>query len=338
MITVFHRSPARNFAAFALFVALPLGAFARSKNDHRSKDKNQLPPVQQTSAATRGNQPAYKLKTNVNEVDLVFTVTNKQGQFVKNLKESDFALLDNHRAPAEVYSFTQQTQLPLRLGILVDTSNSIRERFQFEQQAVNSFLLQIMRPATDKAFVEGFSVTPNFVQGWTNDLSKLDNAVQELHPGGGTALYDAVYSACRDKLLNAARGPFYVRRAIVLISDGEDDQSHAYLSDAIKECQRAQTAIYAISTDDNPTPDLHGDDVLKKMAAETGGRAFFPRSLSNLAISFNSVEDELRSQYALVYKPADFKANGQFRSIYLYCLDRRYKVHALKGYFTPKAE
>lgn len=332
MITHFYRSTARTLAALALFAALPLGAFAGSK------DKNQLPKIQKNANAAPANQPQYKLRTNVNEVDLVFTVTNKQGQFVKNLKESDFALLDNHRAPAAVYSFTQQTQLPLRLGILVDTSNSIRERFQFEQQAVNSFLLGVMRPATDKAFVEGFDVSPDYVQGWTNDLSKLDDAVQQLHPGGGTALYDAVYSACESKLLNAASGPFYVRRAIVLVSDGEDDQSHAYLTDAIKECQRAQTAIYAISTDIDPTPDEQGDDVLRKMADETGGRAFFPRSLNNLAISFNSLEDELRSQYALVYKPADFKANGEFRSIYLYSLDRRYKVHALKGYFTPKAE
>ena len=336
MITVFHRSPARTIAVLAVLLAVPFGALAKPRR--HASSRQQLSAAPQGPNVSHNTQHQYKLTTNVNEVDLVFTVTNNKGQFVKNLKESDFALLDNHRAPAEVYSFTQQTQLPLRLGILVDTSNSIRERFQFEQQAVNSFLLQIMRPSTDKAFVEGFDVTPNFIQGWTNDLSKLDNSVQQLSPGGGTALYDAVYSACRYKLLKAASGPFYVRRAIVLVSDGEDDQSHAYLSDAIRECQRAQTAIYAISTDDDPTPDEHGDGVLKKMAEETGGQAFFPRSLHNLPISFSSVEDELRSQYALVYKPADFRANGEFRSIYLYCLDRRYKVHAMKGYFTPKAE
>ncbi|MGC8550018.1 MAG: VWA domain-containing protein [Acidobacteriaceae bacterium] len=338
MITVFQRSTSRTLASLALCFALPLCASALPAQSHGAKDKNQLPTIRQNPASAQTGNPQYTLKTNVNEVDLVFTVTDSKGRFVKNLKESDFALLDNHRAPAEVYSFTQQTQLPLRLGILVDTSNSIRGRFQFEQEAVNSFLLKVLRPSTDKAFVEGFDVTPNYVQGWTNDLSKLDDAIQQLNPGGGTALYDAVYSACRYKLLNAATGPFYVRRAIVLVSDGDDDQSHAYLSDAIRECQRAQTAIYAISTDIDPTPDEHGDDVLRKMADETGGRAFFPRSLTGLPISFTQVEDELRSQYALVYKPADFKANGEFRTIYLYSLDRRYKVHALKGYFTPKAE
>ena len=337
-MTVSHRSPIRILVVFALFLAVPLCALAKSKHPDKPKQKQQLPPVQKNSAAGKKGQPQYKLTTNVNEVDLVFTVTNKKGQFVKNLKESDFALLDDHRAPAAVYSFTQQTQLPLRLGILIDTSASISRRFRFEKEAVNSFLLQVMRPSTDKAFVEGFNVPPDFAQGWTNDLSKLGTAIQELHSGGGTALYDAVYSACRDKLLNAAKGPFYVRRAIILVSDGEDDQSHAYLSDAIKECQRAQTAIYAISTDVSPTPDEHGDAVLRKMATETGGRALFPRSITNLPASFSSIEEELRSQYALVYKPADFKANGQFRSIYLYCLDHRYKVHTMKGYFTPKKE
>jgi Ca-activated chloride channel family protein len=338
MNPVFQRSQARLFAALAFCVVLSASALAQtSQTPARQKQPSQpLQPVQQRPGSSPAH-PTFTLTTNVNEVDLVFTVTDSHGNFVKNLKESDFALLDDRRAPAAVYSFTQQTQLPLRLGVLIDTSTSIRERFQFEQQAVTNFLLQVLRPSTDKAFVEGFDEAPNFVLNWSNNLDSLTSAIQQLHPGGGTALYDAVYSACRDKLLNAAQGPIYVRRAILLVSDGDDDQSHAYMTDAIKECQRAQTAIYAVSTDTDPTPDP-GDDILRKMAEETGGRAFFPRQITNLPTSFNSVEDELRSQYALVYKPADFKANGQFRSIYLYCLDRKYKVHAMKGYFTPKLE
>lgn len=333
--STFVASRSRTLACSALILATlsPLSLWAQKT--HPEEKHATLADIQsKTDAAPH---PAYTLTTNVNEVDLVFTVTDSRGNFVKNLKESDFALLDNQRAPAAVYSFTQETQLPLRLGILIDTSSSIRNRFQFEQQAVTSFLLQIMRPSTDEAFVEGFSETPDFAQGWTNNIGSLTNAIQELYPGGGTSLYDAVYSACQNKLLNAASGPMYVRRAIVLVSDGDDDQSHAYLSDAIKECQRAQTAIYAISTDMDPTPDP-GDKVLRKMAEETGGRAYFPRQLQNLPTSFISLADELRSQYALVYKPADFKANGQFRSIYLYSLDQRYKVHTMKGYFTPKDE
>lgn len=275
----------------------------------------------------------FTIPVSVNEVYLEFAVTDKHGHFIRNLQQSDFALLDDNKAPAQVYSFTQQTNLPLRVGILVDTSTSIRNRFQFEQQATTAFLLQILKPQTDKAFIEGFDVTPDYRQGWTNNLDSLTAGIQSLRPGGGTALFDAVYSACRDKLLTA-RGQEPVRKAIVLVSDGDDNQSHAYLDDAIKECQRAETIIYAISTDVSPTRD-RGDDTLQKMAIATGGKAFFPASLDDMPNSFAQIQDELRSQYALVYKPADFKADGAFRPIYLFCLDRRYTVRVRQGYFAP---
>lgn len=297
--------------------------------------KPATPPA--TPAVTRsgsGDQSPYTIKENVNEVYLVFSVTDKHGQFISDLKQSDFALLDDHRAPAQVYSFTQQTNLPLQVGILIDTSTSIRQRFQYEQQAAKAFLLGVIRPQTDKAFIEGFSEAPDYRQGWTNNLDLLETGIDSLQPGGGTALYDSVYSACRDKLLTS-RGQEPVRKVIVLISDGDDDVSHAYLDDAIKECQRADTNIFAISTDASPSRDA-GDDVLKKMAIATGGKAFFPDSIEDMPISFDQIQKELRSQYALVYKPADFKANGQFRPIYLFCLDRRYKVRVREGYFAPK--
>jgi len=270
----------------------------------------------------------------VNEVYLEFVVSDRHGHFIKDLKQSDFALLDDHKAPAQVYSFTQETNLPLRVGILIDTSTSIRSRFQFEQQAATAFLLSILRPASDKAFVEGFDVTPDYRQDWSNDMDALTRGIDALRPGGGTALYDAVYSACRDKLLTA-RGQEPVRKAIVLVSDGDDNQSHAYLEDAVKECHRADTIIYAISTNVSPSRD-RGDDVLEKMATATGGKAFFPNSIDDMPVSFQAIQDELRSQYALVYKPADFKADGAFRPIYLFCLDRRYAVRVREGYFAPK--
>lgn len=292
-----------------------------------------VPAAQPDKAAAPDDQ--YTITKSVNEVDLIFTVTDKHGNFVKNLKQSDFALLDNQRAPAQVYSFTQQTNLPLRVGILIDTSTSIRRRFQFEQQAATAFLLQVIKPQTDKAFVMGFDVRPDYKTDWTNNLDTLSSGIDALSPGGGTALFDAVYSACRDKLLDASRGQEPVRKAMVLVSDGDDNQSHAYLDDAIKECQRANTIIYTISTNTSPTRE-HGDDVLQKMAEATGGRAFFPKSIEDMPVSFQAIQDELRSQYALVYKPADFVANGAFRTIYLFCLNRKYTVRAPKGYFARK--
>ena len=300
-------------------------------------------PAPPQTAPGDGQQPAQNgaddnaqstFRVTSNEVYLEFVVADKHGHFIKDLKQSDFALLDDNKAPAQVYSFTQETNLPLRVGILIDTSTSIRRRFEFEQQAATSFLLSILRPQSDRAFVEGFDVTPDYRQNWTNDMDALTRGIQDLRPGGGTALYDAVYSACRDKLLTS-RGQEPVRKAIVLVSDGDDNQSHAYLEDAIKECHRADTIIYAISTNVSPSRG-HGDDVLKKMAISTGGKAFFPSTIEEMPVSFQAIQDELRSQYALVYKPADFKADGAFRPIYLFCLDRRYTVRVREGYFAPK--
>ena len=124
-----------------------------------------------------------------------------------------------------------------------------------------------------------------------------------------------------------------MRKAIILISDGDDDQSRVYLPEAIRECERADTIIYAISTNWTPSRGP-GDKVLSQLAEETGGEVFFPPSVEDMAVSFKSIEQELRSQYALVYTPADFRADGSFRTIYLYSYDRRYEVHARKGYFA----
>ncbi len=139
------------------------------------------------------------LKTTVNEVNLIFTVTDKHGHYVPNLQQSDFALLDDQKAPERVNSFHQQINLPLRVGIVIDTSTSIHSRFQFEQQAATDFLLQILKAHSDRAFVMGFDVTPTVTQDWTNDLDGLETGINRLSPGGGTALFDAVYTACRAK-------------------------------------------------------------------------------------------------------------------------------------------
>jgi len=314
--------------------AAALAAQTAASTDPAGTKKPTSAPQPSASGSGGTDNGQFTIQKNVNEVYLVFAVTDKHGQFIRNLQQSDFALLDDHRAPAQIYSFTQQTNLPLRVGILIDTSSSVRRRFEYEQEAATSFLLQVLRPQTDEAFVEGFDVAPDFRQGWTNNLDALEAGIDSLQPGGGTALYDAVYSACRDKLLTS-RGQEPVRKMIVLISDGDDDQSHAYLDDAIKECQRADTNIYAISTNVSPSRDS-GDEVLRKMAIATGGKAYFPNAIEDMPVSFQAIQDELRSQYALVYKPADFKADGSFRPIYLFCLDRRYKVRVRAGYFAPK--
>jgi Ca-activated chloride channel homolog len=300
------------------------------------------PPTQSPNAGQTPQQTAPSedegevvFKTNVNEVNLTFTVTDHHGRFIKDLQQQDFALLDDQRAPAQVYSFTQQTNQPLRVGLVIDASTSIRARFKFEQQAATEFLLDILRPRTDRAFIMGFDVTSYVTQGFTNNPDLLETGLTRLKPGGGTALYDAVYKACRDQMLNGVDPRAEVRKALILLSDGDDNQSRAYLDDAIKMCQRAETTVYTISTNTSPTRE-RGDDVLKKMAQATGGSAFYPQRLEDISNEFHRVEEELRSQYSLAYKPADFRADGSFRTIYLTALRGGYVVHARTGYFAPK--
>jgi VWFA-related protein len=272
------------------------------------------------------------LRVSSNEVDLVFTVTDKKGHFVTGLDQSKFVLLDNGRPPEQVFHFAQQTDLPLRVGIMLDTSSSIRGRFEFEQDSAISFLLQVLH-RNDRAFVEGFDVQLDVAQPFTGNIALLNEGVKRLRPGGGTALYDAIYATCHDQMLTL-RDNTPVRKAIILVSDGDDNYSHALESDAIKECQRADTTVYAISTNVSPSRDK-GDDVLQAIANATGGRAFYPTRIEDVAAGFAGIEEELRSEYLLEYRPANFKQDGSFRTIYLQSTDARYHVRAHTGYFAP---
>ena len=329
-------------ALFNLVLAASWAATAMAQQPAAAPSAAQAPTA--TAAPSAADLPqsgnpvdegADVIKVGVNEVNLIFTVTDKKGNYISNLKQSDFALLDDQKAPAHVNSFHQQINLPIRVGILVDTSTSIHSRFQFEQQAATEFLLQTVKARSDRAFVLGFDATPTVYQDWTNNIDALETGINRMHPAGGTALYDAVYMACRDKLQDIARGQEPARKAMVLLSDGEDNQSHVYPEEAIKMCQRAETIIYAISTNWTPSRGK-GDKVLQQMATETGGQVFFPPSVEDVSQSFTKIQEELRSQYALTYTPADFKENGAFRPIYLFCNDRRYVARARKGYFAPK--
>jgi VWFA-related protein len=292
-----------------------------------------LPAVQQPGATSTQEQPTETIKVQVNEVNLIFTVTDKKGKFITGLKRENFGLLDDGRPPLAVLRFTQQTNLPLRVGIMLDTSSSIRQRFQFEQDSAIEFLLQILH-RDDRAFVEGFDIQTDVAQNFTNNVDLLNQGIRRLRPGGGTALFDALYKTCRDEML-PLQETGAVRRALILVSDGDDNYSRVEESDAIKMCQRADTIVYSISTNISPSKDK-GDDVLKAISEATGGQAFYPIKLEDVAVGFRNVEEELRSQYHLVYRPADLKQDGSFRTIYLQATDPRYHVRAQKGYFAPR--
>jgi VWFA-related protein len=293
-------------------------------------------PPAASSGVAAGNQtaPVYVYRQPVPEVNLVFTVTDKHGKFIKDLKQDQFRILDNSKPPKQVVMFKGQTDLPLRVGLLIDASNSIRDRFLFEQQAATKFLQAIIHVRTDKAFVVAFDEAIDLAQDFTNDTDKLRRGIKNIRPGGGTALWDAVYYACRDKLLKEQEtGP--VRRAIILISDGADNQSRVSRQEALEMAQKAEVIVYTISTNLSNIHD-RGDQNLQMLADATGGRSFFPYKIEELSNAFAEVEGELRSQYALAYKPADLISNGEFRPIQIIANNKSLKVRARKGYFAPK--
>jgi Ca-activated chloride channel homolog len=282
--------------------------------------------------ADAGDIPRIVVGTN--EVNVVFTVTDKHGKLITDLKQADFHFVDDNKPAVEIRSFSAETNLPLQVGLLIDASNSVRDRFKFEQESAIEFLNQTIRRRYDQAMVVGFDVTPEVTQEFTDDPEKLDRGVRALRPGGGTALYDALYYACRDKLLKMGHaGP--TRRAIILLSDGEDNQSHVTREEAIEMAQRAEAIVYTISTNVSGTKGT-GDKVLERIADATGGRAFFPFQIRDVANDFAEIQEELRSQYAVSYKPADFKADGHFRTIEIVASDRKtFRVRARRGYYAP---
>ena len=284
------------------------------------------------SGADDPTVPVIKARTD--EVNVVFTVTDKKGRRITDLAQKDFNILDDNKPPQEIRSFHAETNLPLQVGLLIDASNSVRDRFKFEQESAIEFLNQIIHPQRDQAFVVGFDVTPEVTQDFTDNTEALAHGVHELRPGGGTAMYDALYFACRDKLLKTAKG-LTVRRAIILLSDGDDNQSHVTREEAIEMAQRAEAIIYTISTNVSGTKG-QGDKVLERIADATGGRAFFPFQIRDVANDFAEIQDELRSQYALSYRPADLKHDGHYRTIEIVANDRKnLRVRSRRGWYAP---
>jgi len=286
-----------------------------------------------TGGANGADEPILTIKKRVDEVNVLFIATDRHGKFVRNLNQNDFSILDDHKPVQSVVNFRRETDLPIQMGLLVDVSASVRGRFDFEKQAATGFLQHVLRRGYDKAFVVGFNKSSHLTQDFTDNVQLLSAGVHELSGGGGTALYDAIYKACKEKLHERSDRP--VRKAIIVLSDGEDNQSEVTRAQAIEMAQRSEVLIYAISTDDSGLI-LRGDRVLEDLASATGGRAFFPFKMKDITHSFAAIEDELRSQYAVSYKPSDFDADGRYRSIEITALKKDLQVRARRGYYAPR--
>ena len=289
----------------------------------------------------------------VNLVDVLFTVLNRRNKLVPDLQKEDFQVYDE-KFPQDIRYFSKQTDLPLRIGMLVDTSNSIRDRIKFEQDASINFLFSVLRRGRDEAFVMTFDDEPQVVQAFTSDAGLLRDQIMQTRAGGGTAIYDAIYEACQSQLSHPPRPPGdqpdVVRRVMILISDGDDNLSTHTRGEAIEMAQRTSVVIYTISTStqwiqlSQTDPDklasrkthlTEGDKILQDLADETGGRAFFPYHVDDLDQSFQDIGDELRNQYSIAYMPTNYVLDGRYHRIRIEVPDHKgYQVNARRGYFA----
>jgi len=289
------------------------------------------PPAKQQPAAD--TEP--RISIDVSRVQLLFTVADKKGRFVTNLNKADFEIFESKK-PQSITEFTAETDLPLRLAILIDTSNSIRERFRFQQEAASDFVNTVIRKGEDRAVVVSFDTAAELVADMTDDTEKLNAAIKGLRPGGGTALYDAIFFACRDKLM-MDQPRHKLRRAMVILSDGEDNQSRYTRDQALEMAHKADVVIYSISTN-RLGIESDGDKVMKYFAEQTGGQVFFPFKAQDLAQSFENIANELRHQYNVLYRPDPLKTDGMYHPVEVHVKGRRdLVVRARHGYYAPLA-
>jgi VWFA-related protein len=280
----------------------------------------------------------WLLTKQVNEVNVFFVAAHK-GSPVGGLSRNDISVRDDNKPPAAILGFRTELELPLRVGIAVDTSSSLASRFGFEQAAASAFLHQTLNRSTDLGFVLGFSDHATVTQDFAADPDLLSQGVERLRIGGGSAIYDAVRTGCQ-KLLHREEQDV-VARVLIVLSDGQNNAGEVSLEGAIDAAQEAEVAIYTISTN-YPKPSIFGEDLaakegnsnLRKLAEQTGGRVLFPARPQDVAKAFAKIGEELRSRYAVSYKPADFMPDGRYRKIEIQArkTGEKLEVRARKGY------
>ena len=330
------------FAVHALLTCGVTGLWAQQPRPPAAPEQ----PIVQSQAIRR----------NVNLVNVLFNVVNQRNKIIADMEQKDFKVFDDN-APQEIRFFSRQTDLPLRVGLLLDTSNSIRQRLMFEQEAATDFLYSVIRKDKDQAFLMTVDDEPEIIQDFTSDLDRLRNVIQRQRAGGGTALYDAVYKAAEQLAMQVPQStgsPLDARGVLVVISDGDDNLSRHTRGEALETAQRAGIVIYTISTStdwiitDQETNGANnasrkylktdGDRALEQFATDSGGQAFFPYHVDDLARSFSNIGSDLRSQYSLAYVPTSKFGDGKFHTIRIETAAKGLKVQARKGYFADVPE
>ena len=302
------------------------------------------PPSQQTL----DNQT---LRVDVDLVNVVFTVTDEKGRFITNLDRDDFTVLEDD-AGQEIQNFHTETNLPLRISLLIDASGSILNKLRFEQQAALDFFSETLRPDTDTASVVTFDSYVNLMQDFTDDPEVLADAVARVKAGGGTELFDGIYLTVIRNLVGQSG-----RRVLIIITDGVDNSSEFTLKQAIDAAQKNNVTVYAVSTnrvqtrrrprnygevvsitDQTLVYQAGGDIVLRQLAEETGGDVFFPERREDLSDTFREIQETLRSQYVLSYVSTNTARDGGFRRVRIGVADAAYSANARTGYYARDDE
>jgi VWFA-related protein len=265
----------------------------------------------------------------VREVNLLFSASDWRGHLVSNLTPSDIKVLDNGQQPQSLTYFLRQSNLPLKVGLLIDVSESVGTFFKAQQQAAAVFLQQTLRPS-DSATIISFGGASRVVQDFTSNLESLTKAVRGLSAGEpSTAIYDAVSSACAT--LSARAESALTRRVLVLITDGQENSSHSSIEDAIDAALQSGVIVFALNT--SPVPVL-SEPMLEKLTKSTGGGVLHAHGARELKSAFRKINEQLRNQYLLGYKPPHWQADHSFHRIGVTARRFGLHIHCRKGYFA----
>ncbi len=290
-----------------------------------------LPAAFQDNGPSGGrDRPEAQIRVEVERVNVFVTVTDRQGRFVTDLSQDRFIVYEDG-IPQEITNFSRESDLPLQIGLLIDTSSSVRLKLDFEKRAAINFIRSVMR-RRDQALLVDFDRGTSLIQDFTDRPSEIERGIESLRAGGGTAMWDALYLVARDKMTGRD-----ARKTIVIVSDGEDLHSRLSFEETLKMIQTSEVTVYAIGTSRfGAGSSKRGEDNLRELCDLTGGSAFFPYSAEKLDDAFDQINLELRSQYTLTYRPRDLVPDGRFRRIEVRLVDgKAYQVRHRKGYRLP---
>ncbi len=283
----------------------------------------------QSTGTSNSQQKPFRVQ--VEAVNVLVTVHDeKTGKFITDLRPEDFIVTEDG-VRQQIANFSKQTNLPLTIALCVDTSASVKIKLEFEKEAAADFIYSVMQQANDKALLLEFDSGVTLLHDFTSDPNDLISEMKSLRAGGGTSLYDAIYLVSEQKMLQETG-----RKTIVILSDGADVSSKHTFEQALQMAYKSEAATFAISTTRfGADIDHEGDNALKQLTEDTGGKAFFPYSTKDLTNAFEKLGQELRSQYNLTYIPTNKKKDGTFRDIKVQVRRDNVRVRYRKGYFAP---